>query len=411
MTTSNFKEFSVDNASVLFLSLLRPYHTNNFRFSAVLTQPISPEALQQAVNRIHLRFPSIVAGFRKGFFHYRQVAAENPPIVQPDPGLLMPMTSEELKTCAFRVYYKDCTIAVELFHALTDGCGTIALLTALVGEYLRITLPDRVIPPPLCEPKEEEVVDSFLDMTSASPKRLPSRFSYLLPRSEDADWTVRGSSLTLPTASLLAAAHRYGVTLNTLLTAVMASTVMEMQVREKKDSHLKPVRIMVPVNLRKMIGSRTLRNFSLYALPTMEAEHRNLPLTELCKVIDKQLKEQLSPENQAAMVSANVRSQNAWYYRAMPWALKRAALRIGYRFFGESNSSVTLTNLGIVRMPEEIRPYVADFLCQMTPRVSSPYGCTVLSFGDNIMLNMSRFCPDDQLGALFFRNVKSLIAD
>lgn len=411
MTTSNFKEFSVDNASVLFLSLLRPYHTNNFRFSAVLTQPISPEALQQAVNRIHLRFPSIVAGFRKGFFHYRQVAAENPPFVQPDPGLLMPMTSEELKTCAFRVYYKDCTIAVELFHALTDGCGTIALLTALVGEYLRITLPDRVIAPPLCEPKEEEVVDSFLDMTSASPKRLPSRFSYLLPRSEDADWTVRGSSLTLPTASLLAAAHRYGVTLNTLLTAVMASTVMEMQVREKKDSHLKPVRIMVPVNLRKMIGSRTLRNFSLYALPTMEAEHRNLPLTELCKVIDEQLKEQLSPENQAAMVSANVRSQNAWYYRAMPWALKRAALRIGYRFFGESNSSVTLTNLGIVRMPEEIRPYVADFLCQMTPRVSSPYGCTVLSFGDNIMLNMSRFCPDDQLGALFFRNVKSLIAD
>jgi NRPS condensation-like uncharacterized protein len=411
MTTSNFKEFSVDNASVLFLSLLRPYHTNSFRFSAVLTQPISPEALQQAVNRIHLRFPSIVAGFRKGFFHYRQVAAENPPIVQPDPGLLMPMTSEELKTCAFRVYYKDCTIAVELFHALTDGCGTIALLTALVGEYLRITLPDRVMPPPLCEPKEEEVVDSFLDMTSACPKRLPSRFSYLLPRSEDADWTVRGSSLTLPTASLLAAAHRYGVTLNTLLTAVMASTVMEMQVREKKDSHLKPVRIMVPVNLRKMIGSRTLRNFSLYALPTMEAEHRNLPLTELCKVIDKQLKEQLSPENQAAMVSANVRSQNAWYYRAMPWALKRAALRIGYRFFGESNSSVTLTNLGIVRMPEEIRPYVADFLCQMTPRVSSPYGCTVLSFGDNIMLNMSRFCPDDQLGVLFFRNVKSLIAD
>ena len=405
------REFPVDNASVLFFSLLRPYHSNNFRFSADLHTPVCPQALQQAVNRIHPRFPSVLAGFRRDFFHYRQVAAENPPMVQPDPGLLMPMTPEELKTCALRVYYKDCTIAIELFHALTDGSGAIAVLTALVSEYLRITQPDQVTPPPLGESSAEETVDSFQDMASARPKRLPSRFAYLLPRPVNADWTVRGSSLSLPTASLLAAAHRHGVTLNTLLTAVMASSVMEMQAKEKGENNLMPVRIMVPVNLRKMTGSRTLRNFSLYALPTLEAAQRHLPLTELCKVFDSQLKEQLSLESQSAMVSANVRAQNAWYYKALPWTLKRAALRIGYRFFGESNSSLTLTNLGIVRLPEEIRPYVSDFRCQMTPRVSSPYGCTVLSFGDKLTLNMSRFCPEDALGELFFRNLSAVVGN
>lgn len=408
MAKTIFREFPVDNASVLFLSLLRPYHTNNFRFSAVLRHPIRPEILQHAVDRIHPRFPSVIAGFRQDFFHYTQVAASEPPKVQPDPGLLKPMTQDELRSCAFRVYYRECTIAIELFHALTDGSGAIAVLTALVGEYLRLAQPGEVISAPLGEPQEQEVVDSYLELSKAAPKRLPSRFSYLLPRPDDADWTVRGSSLTLLTAPLLAAAHRYGVTLNTLLTALMASTVMEMQVKETGCSQLNPVRLMVPINLRKMTGSRTLRNFSLYALPTLEADQRDLPFSELCKIMDAQLKEQLSPENQKAMVSANVRTQNLWIYKALPWALKQIGLRIGYRFFGESNSSLTLTNLGLVRMPEEIAPHVVDFVCQMTPRVSSPYGCTILSFGDKITFNISRFCPTDELGEVFFRKIREI---
>ena len=407
MTKTNYREFPIDSASILFLSLIRPYHTNIFRFSAVLHQPIRKEALQEAVNRIHPRFPSVLAGFQQDFFRYRQVASKEPPQVQTDLGLLHPMSPGELKECAFRVYYRECTIAIELFHALTDGAGAIAVLTALLGEYLRITQTDAVIPLPPGNPQAQEIADSFLDLAKADPRRLPSRFSYLLPRPDDADWQVRSNALTLPTAPLLAAARRYGVTVNTLLTAVMASSVMELQIRKKGEKGLKPVRIMVPINLRKMTGSCTLRNFSLYALPTVEADQRGLPLTALCKTIETQLKEQLSPENQAAMVSSNVRTQNLWIYKALPLVFKRIALRIGYRFFGDSNSSLTLTNLGIVRLPEEIRPYVADFQCQMTPRVTSPYGCTILSFGGYTTLNMSRFCPTDELGEVFFRNLRT----
>ena len=97
-------EFPVDNASILFLSLIHSYHTNNFRFSMTLTEPICPEALQEAVNRIHKRFPSVIAGVRQDFFNYKQVAAPQPPKVQPDPGLLRAMTAQELENCAFRVY-------------------------------------------------------------------------------------------------------------------------------------------------------------------------------------------------------------------------------------------------------------------------------------------------------------------
>jgi len=199
MNQLDFREFPIDNASILFLSLLRPYHNNNFRFSVTLRKPIQPEILQQAVNAIHPRFPSVIAGFRQDFFHFTQVAAEKSPKVQLDPGLLLPMTREELRQCAFRVYYRENTISIEIFHALTDGHGTLTVLTALVTEYLRLLGEDSVESSPLGKPQSFEVEDAYEALSHVSPKRLPSRFSYLLPRPENADWQVRVSHLTLDT--------------------------------------------------------------------------------------------------------------------------------------------------------------------------------------------------------------------
>ena len=308
MKVTSERAFPVDNASILFLSLIRPYHTNSFRFSMTMKEAVCPEALQEAVNRIYKRFPSVIAGVQQGFFAYRQVAASAPPVVQPDPGLLRPMTREELHNCCFRVYYKDRTISLEVFHALTDGYGTITTFTTLASEYLNIRY-ETVVHQGLTrlditqDPQPEEVVDSFLEMKDAPPRHLPSRFSYLPKRAEDADWQVRSSALTLDTKPLLEASRRYGVTLNTLLTTVLADAVMELQLQERAGKRLKPVRIMVPVDLRRLVGSRTLRNFSLYTLPTMEGYQHDLPFPELCQVFDSQLKQQLSKENLSAMVS------------------------------------------------------------------------------------------------------------
>ena len=408
------REFPVDNASILFLSLMRPYHSNNFRISVTLHEPVCPEALQKAVDRVTPRLPSVIASLQPGFFHYRQVAVAQPPKVMPDPGLLHTPSKEDMKESCFQVYYKDCTISIEAFHAMTDGYGGLTTITTLVAEYLKercgLEVPvglTRLDPDQ--EPQAEEVADDFLKMTDAPARHLPSRFSYLPTRSDNSDWQVRSHAVTINTRKLLEVAHRYGVTLNTLLTSVLASTVMDMQLKEKGSKGLKPVRIMVPVDLRRLVGSRTLRNFSLYTLPTMEVSQKDLPLEELCKVFGDQLKQQLSKESLTSMVAYNVKSQTNPLFRAIPWKLKSAALRIGYRFFGESNSSLTLTNLGVLKFPEEMLPYIADFRCWLTPRISSPYGCTVISFNDEVILNMSYFGNEDKVGNAFFKRLQEMV--
>lgn len=404
----------VDSVSILFLSLLRKEHTNLFRFSMELAEPVDPEALQQAVNVIWRRLPSVVACIKPDFFHYRQVPAQKPPVVRPDPGILKTMTKEELETCAFRVCYRENTISIEVFHVLTDGFGAITTLITLVSEYLRIKGGIQV---PVSElrldctrdPQPQELEDSFLPLSKEKPWHLPSRYSYLPPRPEDTDWTVRVSTLGLPVKDLLEAAHRYGVTLNTLLASVMARSLMDQQLR--RGGKLKPVRIMVPVNLRRMYGSQTLRNFALYGLPTMESNQKDWDLQQLCRSFDRQIKEHFTKENLAAMSAYNVRMQNAWFFRMLPRGLKMAAMRIGYRFFGESNSSLTFTNLGGVRLPEELASHVRDFRLYMTPRQGSPYGCTILSFGDTLTVNISKFTDDQELEDLFFGNLKALLTE
>ena len=136
-----------------------------------------------------------------------------------------------------------------------------------------------------------------------------------------------------------------------------------------------------------------------------------VPMAELCQVFGQQLKQQLSRESLSAMVSYNVRTQNAWYFRAIPWKIKSTLMRIGYRFFGESNSSLTLTNLGLVKLPEELLPHVENIQCWLTPRVSSPYGCSVLSFGDKITLTMSYYGDEDKVSPIFFEKLQNLMRE
>lgn len=413
----NFKpaSYAVDSVSILFLSLMRREHTNLFRFSAQLREPVCPEMLQQAVDVIWRRCPSVVGCIKPGFFHYRQEQMAAPPKVTPDPGLLVTMTREELENRAFRVYYQGNTVSIEVFHVLTDGHGAIMTLVTLVAEYLqrkkgvRIPVSEIRLDTSL-EPAEAETEDSFLPLAKEKPWHLPSRYSYLPPKPADTDWTVRSSLTHFDTKQLLAAAHRYGVTLNTLLAAAMADAIMDMQLKRGGKKML-PVRIMVPVNLRRMFGSKTLRNFSLYGLPTMEPEDRNRPFQELCASFDRQLKKHFSREKMAAMSAYNVRTQNAWFFKVLPWKLKGAAMRLGYRFFGESNSSLTLTNLGLVKLPEEMQPYVKDFGVTMTPRAGVPYGCTILSFGEQLAVNFSKFTDDTELEELFLGKLRSLMEE
>lgn len=404
--------YAVDNSAILYLALIRRRHTNTYRFTMTMKEEVDPDILQQAMDRIYRRFPTIIAGFRREFFRYRVVPVEKAPLVLPDPGVLLPMPREEIASCAHRIYYRGRDIAYEGFHAAADGHGAVACFSTLVAEYLRIRSDLKI---PVCNPLRDlnedppghELEDSYLVHQEGRPMHLPSRYAYQLPGIYN-EPRVYPCSRIYHTDKVLAAARSHGVSMTSLLSGILASAIMDIQTRHTTD--LQPVRIMVPVDLRRIFGSKTLRNFILYTLPTMEPGDEKLPVRELLHRFQSQMKEQLDPHRLASIMAYNVRAQANWLFRLVPMSLKCAAMRIGYRFFGESNSSITLTNIGNVRLPDEMAPHVESMQCILTPRAGSPYNCSVIALNGRLNITFSRFCRQPELEAVFFAKLDEVLA-
>lgn len=414
MKRTTFSRFPIDNASILYLSLMRRDHCNSYRFTMTLRDPVCPKTLQSAVDHIYRRFPTVIAGLQHDFFQYYLIPAENPPQVRQDPGCLITMTREEIRNCAFRVYYKDSTISIEAFHPLGDGYGAIACFSTMVAEYLRIkhgvSIP---VTQPLLDhaqsPALSELEDSYLEYAQGKPLHLPSRYAYQLPGGNSTRDAVRVHTIRLPARKLLDASRFHGVSVTALVSAAMASSVMELQQQSVDNSKLKPVRVMVPVDLRRMFPSKTLRNFILYVLPTMEPEDNRKTLTELLHNFGSQMQSQLDKSQLASIMAYNVKAQTSWYFRIVPIRLKLALMRIAYRYFGESNSSVTVTNLGNVRLPKEMQSFVEGFEVTLTPRMRSPYNCAILSYNGQLSIRISRFPQNSQLEGIFLDKLNALL--
>lgn len=405
--------YPIDNSAILYLAQMGPDHTNIYRFSITMAEPVCPELLQKAADRVYSRFPTIFAGFREGAFSCSMVPAAQAPRVEEDPGLLKTMTRAEMSRCAYRIYYSGRDIIIEAFHALTDGYGAIASFRTLTAEYLYlrhgIDSPERQTMLENGEPDwQEELRDSYLDYCDEKPSGLPNRQACQL-MAEERDWQVKTVTEALQTTQLLAAAKRHGVSMTVLVTGLMAESIMELQKKQSRPGQEKPVRIMVPIDLRRQFPSRTYRNFILYALPTMEPGEERLPRQELLQRLHRQLKDQTSREKLAAQIARNVKLQRSLLFRVTPMKLKCAAMRLIYRFFGECNSSITLTNLGPVPLSDVLKEHIRKIECHLTPRRGSPYNCALISCGDTTCISLTRFGAQPELEPLFFSKLRSMV--
>ncbi len=127
----------LDNAAKIYPAAKRRNWNNFFRLSATLTEPVDTAVLRSALDVTVRRFP----------VHRRAAAARrvlvlsggDPPDAPDSGGEELPAGHapfHEVRRCAFRVLvYRD-RIAVEFFHALTDGTGGLIFLKTLLAEYL-----------------------------------------------------------------------------------------------------------------------------------------------------------------------------------------------------------------------------------------------------------------------------------
>ena len=385
--------YRLDNAALIFPAVRRRDWTNAFRVSATLNEQVQPEKLQQAVDLLMPRFPSVYVCLRKGMFWYYLQKLKTPPKIQPDGACpLIHMTGRELRKCCFRVLYYESRISVECFHAVTDGNGGMIFLKNLIAAYLLaahgISVPPGFGVLDLYEkPRREETEDLF-------PR---AAGDIALSRREENAIHLRGTRMedgflhliiaSVPQEGILRLAHAHSCSVTALLCAVMLQSILSLT---KSPQRGRWAKVTVAVDLRRVLGGATMRNFALAVNVGVDPRLGTYTLEDLIRAVQSQLNTQVTRQQMAARAAANVRPSQNLFIRMMPRPVKDAVLRMVYNHVGECKGSLNISNLGKSELPEVMRPYVRYLDFTIGPQATYPNNCSVVSYGGITRINLIR---------------------
>ena len=210
------------------------------------------------------------------------------------------------------------------------------------------------------------------------------------------------------TGALLNLAHGYGVSVSAFLAAVMAEAVSRWQAENVPQRRWKPVKITVPVNLRKMFEMDTLRNFALAVNVGFDPRLGEYSLEEICAQTRHQLAAQATPQRMAANIAANVGPQRNPLLRIMPLPVKTLVMRLVYRARGERGGCLNLSNLGVAEVPAPMAQYIERFEFIIGVQYTYPNNCSAVSYGGKTCISMIRSIREPELERLFFSRLVEL---
>ena len=408
------KWYRLDTAALIFPAIARKDWSNAFRVSATLNEEIDPAILQQAADDMRPRFPSFFVTLKKGFFWYYLEESDLPVTVQSDYAYpLTFMNNQELSRNCLRILYYKNRIAVECFHSLADGRGGSVFLCNLAAHYLElkhgIQIPKEGLLVNLSDPpSKEELEDSFLKNAAEVASGRKEEPSYRLHGTREPTGFKTLTTGIVETQALLDTAHRYKVTVTALLAAVMVESIIGMQNERlpKKKQHA--VKVTIPVDLRRLFGSKTLRNFSLVLNVGADPRYGDYSFEQLASTIYHQLCAFATPQNMAGMIAATVQPQQIVALRLAPVFLKNIVMDGVYRRSGEGGGSLNISNITGLPLPEIMNSYVKRMEFIIGPQRSYPNNCSVLSFGGKTYINMIRNIRESELEQRFFSRLVEL---
>ena len=94
--------------------------------------------------------------------------------------------------------------------------------------------------------------------------------------------------------------------------------------------------------------------------------------------------------------------------RGIPLFMKMIGLRRGYSMWGSGSSCITLSNLGIIKLPEEMACHVKGAGAISVIRPDAPNNSAVITYGGKTEICFSRSIKETELERLFFTQLAGL---
>jgi hypothetical protein len=403
--------FMLDNAAAFMPGITDPTATLLFRISATLASPIVLPVLEAALAAILPRFPFYLVLLRRGFFwYYLEPSGERQPRVSADSKFPCLNMRARRGPFLFRVRAYAGRISVEFCHILTDGTGALLFLKALVLEYgraLGLDIPEAEgIFGPAEKPDPEEYEDAFnRHVLPGIPHPLPAPRAFHLHSIPLWPGQYRIITGQMPLEALQRLSKERGCSLTELLAAVYLASIQDLYYALPALVRRTQPRILaleIPVNLRRLFPSRTMRNFSLFVLPSLDTRLGFYDFDEIANLVHLYLREAVRPKNMARQLSRNVMGGRSLLIRALPLGIKNLAARLVYKRMGEGTMSGSLSNLGSVQLPEALGGLVESFAFIPAPSKGCKTKAACVSYKDHLYFSFGSLAASSELERLFF---------
>jgi NRPS condensation-like uncharacterized protein len=396
------KWYKLDNAAKIYPAIREENWAPVFRIDAVLKNEVNPEILQSALIITYRRFPTFAVNIMKGlFWYYFEPNESEPRVMLEDTYPTSPFFEKKDRGYLFRVLYYNHRVSLEIFHSITDGFGATVFLKTLLFNYFTLLNDREPIDNPLDLekygilyykdlPTPEETSDSFQYFALPDNKvSLKEDSAFKIPGTRIKENTLKALHILVNMKDLHSLSKKYNATITEFLTALFIYAILD--ARAYSSSERKPIKISVPINLRKRFPSKTLRNFSSYINVefTPEGSIETISLKDICQVVSKQIRDGVEINTLRSKFSGNVQTEKNIAMRIAPLVLKNIVLKTGFSLFGERITTSTLSNVGNVELPESMADMIKRFDFLIGAPKQNAYNCAVISFNDTISISFS----------------------
>ncbi|MDL2236240.1 hypothetical protein LJC56_00185 [Christensenellaceae bacterium OttesenSCG-928-K19] len=401
--------FKLDTAAKIYPSISQTHNNTTFRLNLELYEDVDKDLLQQALIKIMPRFPSFGVTLKRGLFWYYFEPNNALPVVREDNRFPCRRLKDFINNgFLFNVMYYKKNVIMECFHGLADGAGAIEFLKTLMYEYFilkgcdmdaegMVLAADGKVP-------ADELENSF--NTYYEPKgdhlALKQPVAYHVVGTALSDNVIFATHGVMDLKEFLAVVKKKGVTVSAYVAALLIYCIYKDQGLEfKKEKH--PIVISVPVDLRSMFPSNTLRNFVSFANVGMVLEGQ-VTFDVILEEVSRQLKEGLTEGEIRAKINKNVKFEKNPFIRITPLFVKNMVVSNTYRLYGEGCYTMLLSNLKTTQFPSAMKKHIKNVYYMLGVSDLNPLNCVVVSYNDKMVITFARGIEETGIIRLFFEH-------
>ena len=396
----------LDNSAKIFPIASSKKYSSVFRLSAVLKEKINPKILKQSVNIVLKNLNSFKVKLKKGMFWYYFEENNKEVIIEKEKEYpckyIDPNTNNDY---LFKVTYWENKINLDIFHSLTDGNSGIIFLKEIIYTYIELAHPENFNKKLRIERKiSNNTEDDYLkNYDKKSRKSKGGKKAYILEGKKLPLSAIGVIHVNIDLKKLKEKAKEKGVTITQYLTSVLIYAIYNSNYREHKGK--RPVKICIPVDLKKYFKSETISNFFSYITVQTENNLNLDSLDDILKFVKEDFNKKLTKDEISKTMSANVKLGNNIFIKSIPLFLKLIIVKLSYIEI-RKYTTTTFSNIGRIGIIGEYQKYIDKFMMLIAPESVEKIKCSACSFENKLIFTFTSVLEKTEVEEKFCEKLK-----